>query len=499
MHGCSADTLVLEKMMTSKFRSDTAIYGLAQVVERLISFFLLSLLTKATSVEEYGVWSQLIIVVGISTPVLLLGLQTALVRYLPRWRHALQVRHSLILSVFGAVACVMLVMAIGFVAFQRELGAAFFGSPAHSTFVLLLIGFITTEVLFELLVAVLRADGVIRRISYYMLLKGMIRIGVFLFMVEYQGASFESAVFTLMISQIGFVLLLALFELPVRRIAGAGLQSSRPHWGETLRFALPMVALALLTGLNNSADRFFLTHFLGVHEVAVYAAAYSLAGIAGLVYSMLGFTLFPAMSACWAEGRRDVAAQLLGKTVQVYLFFLLPFVLALGICGPELLVLLATHQYHLSGLAFFLLAAAVGLFGLYQVAVFAVILEGRSIDSMLLMGLAAMVSLGLNAVFIPLWGVVGAALATCLANGLLALHTAVTAGRILTLAGISAGLVRIATRASLMGLLLASAQTWLALDAPQVLLPVVFLAGVVYLAMDYWGGHSVLRMLLPRG
>lgn len=485
--------------MTSKLRSDTAIYGLAQVAERLISFFLLPLLTKATSAEEYGVWSQLIIVVGISTPVLLLGLQTALVRYLPRWRHAVQVRHSLILSAFGAVACVMLVMAIGFVVFRRELGAVFFGSSGHTTFVLLLIGFITTEVFFELLVAVLRADGVIRRIAYYMLLKSAIRIGVFLFVLRYLDGGFELAVLAFIVAQLGLVLLLTLFELPVRSIGGAGLESSRPYWGETLRFALPMVALALLTGLNNSADRFFVTHLLGVHEVAVYAAAYSLAGIAGFFYSVLGFTLFPAMSACWAEGSRGAAAQLLGKTVQVYLFFLLPFVLALGICGPELLVLLATHQYHMPGLAFFLLAAAVGLFGLYQVAVFAVILEGRSIDSMLLMGLAAIVSLGLNAVFIPLWGVVGAALATCLANGLLALHTAVTAGRILPLAGIRAGLVRIATRASLMGLLLLSAQTWLALDAPQVLLPVLFLAGVVYLAMDYWGGHSALRMLLPRG
>lgn len=485
--------------MTSKLRSDTAIYGLAQVAERLISFFLLPLLTKATSAEEYGIWSQLIIVVGISTPVLLLGLQTALVRYLPRWRHVVQVRHSLILSAFGAVACVMLLMAVGFTMFRRELGVVFFGSSGHATFVLLFIGFITTEVLFELLVAVLRADGVIRRIAYYMLLKSAIRIGVFLFVLRYLDGGFELAVLAFSVSQLGLVLLLTLFELPVRSIAGAGLESSRPYWGETLRFALPMVALALLTGLNNSADRFFLTHLLGVHEVAVYAAAYSLAGIAGFFYSVLGFTLFPALSACWAEGRRDAAAQLLGKTVQVYLFFLLPFVLALGICGPEMLVLLATQHYHMPGLAFFLLAAAVGLFGLYQVAVFAVILEGRSVDSMLLMGLTAMVSLGLNAIFIPLWGVVGAALATCLANGLLALLTAVMALRILPLTGFRAGLVKIAARAGLMGLLLLGAETWLAFDAPEVLLPVLLLAGATYLAMDYWGGHSALRMLLRRG
>lgn len=485
--------------MVSKFRSDTAVYGLAQVVERLISFFLLPLLTKATSAEEFGIWSQLIVVAGISTPIVLLGLQTALVRYLPRWRDAIQVHYSMVLSAFITVTGVLLLMTIGFAFFQKELGVVFFGASGYAMFVLLLAGFILTEAFFELLVAVLRAGGSIRRIAYYLLIKSAVRIGVFLFVLGYLEESFQNAVFSFVVCQLCFVLLLICREMPVRSIAQAGLRPSRPYWGETFRFALPMVVLALLTGLNNSVDRFFLTHLLGVHAVAVYAAAYSLAGIAGFFYSVLGFSLFPAMSACWAEGRKEAAAQLLGKTMQVYLFFLLPFILALGICGPEILVFLATQQYHMHGLAFFLLAAAVGFFGLYQVGVYAVILEGRSVDTMRLMGVTVMISMVLNGVFVPLWGVTGAALATCVANGLLALRTSTMALRILPLPDFHGWLLNTVARSCLMGLLLLGAKIVFVFDRPAVLITALVLAGGGYLAMDYWGRNSALRLLVQRG
>lgn len=484
--------------MTSKFRSDTAVYGLVQVAERLISFVLLPLLTKTTSAEEYGIWSQLIVVAGMSTPIVLLGLQTALVRYLPQWRGAVQVQLSMVLSAFIAVTSVVVLMTFGLVLFKDELGVLFFGALGHASYVLLLAGLIATEVLFELLVSVLRAQGLIRRIACYLLLKSAARLGVFLFVLAYLGVTFQMAVLSFVVCQFCFVLLAIFREIPVRNVAKVGFKPSSPYWGETLRFALPMVVLALLIGLSNSVDRFFLTHLLGVYAVAVYAAAISIAGISGFFYSVLGFSLFPEMAACWAEGRKDDAAQLLSRTVHVYLFFLLPFIFAVGICGPDILVFLTTQEYHISSLAFFLLATAVGLFGLYQVGVYAVILEGRSVDTMWLMAVTVIIGIALNAAFIPMWGVVGAALATCVTNALLALRTVTMALRILSLPNFHGWLFNTVIRAGVMGLMLFGVRTMFTFNSPWKLILLLLLAGAVYLAMDFWGKDSALRMLLRR-
>jgi len=481
--------------MTGKFRSDTAIYGLAQVAERLLSFFLLPLLTKATSAQEYGIWSQLIVVAGISTPIALLGLQTAMVRYLPSWRDAMQVRYSMVLSAFIAVTGVVVALTIGLVLFRDELSLVFFGISQHSVFVLLLAGFVATEVMFELLVSVLRADGLIRRIACYLLLKSAARIGVFLYVLAYLGGTFQVAVLSFVLSQFCFVFLLILREVPIRSVAKAGLKPSRPYWGETLRFALPMVVLALLTGLNNSVDRFFLTHLLGVHEVAVYAAAYSLAGIAGFFYSVLGFTLFPAMSACWADGKKDVAAQLLDKSIQVYLFLLLPFAVVLSLCGPDALVLLTTNQYQANSWLFFFSVAAIGLFGIYQVTVFAVILGGKNVEMMLSMVISIAINVFFAALLVPRYGVVGAAAASCFANGALVVRTIASAKNIVEMRNFGKNLFPILIRTGFLYVFTYSLKSIVDLGNLKNLLCVLIFTAVIYFVMDFYGRNSTLRYL----
>jgi O-antigen/teichoic acid export membrane protein len=482
--------------MSSKFRSDTAIYGLAQVAERLISFFLLPLLTKAISPEEYGIWSQLIVVTGVSTPIVLLGLQTALVRYLPRFRGDMQVHNSLILKAFIAVAGSLILTVMVFIFFQQELGLIFFGAPGYSTFVLLLAGIILSEALFDFLVSVLRAGGLIRRIGYYLLLKSVTRLCVFIFVLLYLRSTFQVAVFSFVLCQLFFVFIFALYEVPVQNIAKAGLSPSSPYFGETFRFALPMMMLALLTGLNSSVDRFYVTHLLGVNEVSVYAAAYSLAAIAGFFYSILGFSLFPAMSVCWVEGRKDVAAQLLGKTVKVYLFFMLPFVAMLSICGPEILKLLATQQYQLPAPVFLFLAASVGLFGIYQVCAYAVILEGRTTNTIALMGSTAIANLGLNAVLIPLWGSVGAALAICVANGILAYRTFLAMMTILPSSNYFEGLLTLAVRSGIVGLVLFLGKSSIDYSNLIELASMLSLVAILYLIVDFISNDSILRLVI---
>lgn len=484
--------------MKSKFRGDTAIYGLAQVAERLVSFFLLPLLTKATSSADYGIWSQLIVVAGLTTPIVLLGLQTALVRTLPRWRNVMQIYNSLVLIAFISAMGAMLLLASVFILFRTELGLFFFGDSSYSKFVVLLAGLIFTEALFEFLVSVLRAEGLIRRIGYYLLLKGVARLGIFLFVLVYLQGPFPEAVLSFVFCQLCFVLLVASIELPVQKIISAGIGPGLPYFGETLRFALPLVALSILTGLNNSIDRFFLTHLLGVHEVAVYAAAYSLAAIAGFFYSILGFSLFPAMSICWAEGRKDDAAQLLGKTVKVYLFFMLPFVVMLSICGPDILKLMATPQYQLPTIAYLFLAGSVGFFGIYQVGAYAVILEGRTRNTIALMGSTAIINIGLNAVLIPLWGLVGAALAICVANGILAYRTFSTMMTILPSASYFEGLLTLVIRSGVVGLILFFGGALVEYSTLIELVSMLSLVAVLYLIIDFASKDSILRLVISR-
>ena len=57
----------------------TLSYASARFTERLVSFFLLPVLTKIVTPEAYAIWSQSIIVAGVLMPVILLKFETSIV------------------------------------------------------------------------------------------------------------------------------------------------------------------------------------------------------------------------------------------------------------------------------------------------------------------------------------------------------------------------------------------------------------------------------------
>ena len=66
--------------MTSTLRADTALYGTAVLIDRLLGFFLLPLLTRAISPADYGAWTQTAVAAGLLVPLVLFGAPTGVVR-----------------------------------------------------------------------------------------------------------------------------------------------------------------------------------------------------------------------------------------------------------------------------------------------------------------------------------------------------------------------------------------------------------------------------------
>ena len=72
-------------------------YASAKFAERLVSFFLLPVLTKLITPAEYAIWSQSIIVAGILMPVILLKFETSIIKFIPTWNSQNKKQNSIIL------------------------------------------------------------------------------------------------------------------------------------------------------------------------------------------------------------------------------------------------------------------------------------------------------------------------------------------------------------------------------------------------------------------
>lgn len=482
--------------MKTTFRSDTLGYGLAMVAERVLGFFLLPILTKAISPADYAIWTQSVVVTGVLTPVVLMGQQTALVKYFPLWKSTQRRCDSILLTMFAAIFYALLVVTLIAILLSDSVAEFIYGDKGYVHYIPLLAVLLVSEALFEFLLGILRATNRIRRISLYIFGKGIWRVISFLVILYGFGGNLYTAFWAFAVVQILFVLLMYIRDVPVVRVFGSGFAHGREQWGEVLSFSLPLIPLSIMIGLNNFTDRFFLTHLRGLDEVAAYAAAFSLAAIAAFFYSVLGFTLFPVLAESWAKGRKDETAIIMERMLQVYLICLMPFIAGMAVVGQDVIALLSNEACAASKPVFLLLACNVGLFGIYQIAFYVVLLGRGGMPNLGLMAVAAIVNALLNAFLIPWMGMIGAALSGFASNSLLAALTLYLSRHVLLWRFPWKNITKIALRTGVMAGFLWLAIQWVDVASVPVMLAVLLSAVLLYFALDHFDKRASILTLL---
>lgn len=399
-------------------RVDTALYGGAILVDRLLALLLLPLLTRAIGAADYGAWTQVLVSSGLLLPLVLFAFPTTIVRSfaaatrararLPGYRRL----GGIALALSGAAALLLW-------AGREPAAVAIWGDAARAVLVPALVAVLAGDAAVEFANAWLRAAGRIGWISAGLVLRSGLRYGVVWTLVAPGDVPLAGWLPTYAAVQLALGLtLLGLAWWQLRRAAAASStdESDPVMLADLLRFSAPLVALALFGALNASLDRFLLVRGLGLDTVAVYAAAVSLCAVPAALHGVLGFTLFPVLSRAWHDRRHDEARRLTRRALAVYATAALPLAGCIAVAGPWLLPWLATAAYRPPWPVFAGQALAVLLFGLYQILLYPLLLDGRSGRVLLMAMAAAALNAALNLALIPRLGMSGAALAAALSN-----------------------------------------------------------------------------------
>lgn len=213
---------------------------------------------------------------------------------------------------------------------------------------------------------------------------------------------------------------LALMWRRVRVGEPARPDASPPRLSEWLVAAAPMTMAALLSAVNTQADLILLGILASKEEVGQYAVAVRLASLVSYVLLAANIPLRPVIARLWREGKTEalqatvskVCARVLAVSGAIALALVALGPLLLGVFGPEYVVavdalrVLAAAQ---------LLSAAAGPVG--------VVLMMTGHERATFFGLAsgAVTNVALNALLIPSFGILGAAMAT--ASGVLVWNT----------------------------------------------------------------------------
>jgi O-antigen/teichoic acid export membrane protein len=480
----------------STLRKDTFAYGLAMAVDRLAGFLLMPILTRLVSPQEYGLWTQAVVVTSMLIPLVLMGFQTALVQFFSAMPEDDPVRRSLTAAMLLAIGLVLSMLGIVAAVWPQAVAHLVFGADNAAVLAFPLFLLVASEAGHEFVVGHLRASGRIQRLAVYLSIKSLLRLLAPVSALVILDCGLDGVLLALAAAQMLLLAVIVWREILPASLLSAGLAPGRARWAEVLSYTLPLVALAGMTMAHNFADRFFLTHLLGLQRVAVYAAVASLVGMAAVFYTVQGFTLFPALAALWSGGHREAASRIATRALHFFLYCAVPLILLLAVVSPTLLPLLTTDEYRASPVVFLLLGGAVIGFGCYQILLYLVLLSGRGLSGLSAMTAATVANVALNFALVPLAGLAGAAGAACLSNLFLALLTGRTARQGLAFAFPWREVVGIAVRSVLAALCIMAAGMWLDLTRPPALVGSLVAAALLYILPDMFRPGSPPRLLL---
>lgn len=404
---------------------NTVFYGVAAFIDRLIGFFLLPLLTKKLTPEDYGAWSQIGVAAGLLVIFVLYAFPTVIVK-----RYADKSKEKIRLLAFKKIG--FFCLSIGFFIF-------FFGYTNSSLFSILAFGdkeyrYLIPSLLFlmfaeaniEFSIAWLRVLSRFGIVSLIVIFRSLIRFLLAVFFIYYVGAKFSEWIFLYASGIFLFSASVFLFCFFILKRKEKLLEESIVYLNikNDISEATPLVFLSILTLLAVTLDRYFLASFLDLDVVARYTAAASLAAIPFMIHNILGFTIFPEMSKFWNSSNSKIKSlNLMSSSILIYAFLSFPVVFGLMIFGADFLLSLTTSDYIVSDFVFFAFAVSAISLGFQQIMIYAILLAGKSFLILRFTVATFIVNLFLLYVLVPFFGIFGAALAAAVSNSILMLIT----------------------------------------------------------------------------
>jgi O-antigen/teichoic acid export membrane protein len=393
------------------FVAETLFNSAAFTVLKIRGFLMIWLLAHFAGIAAYGVWTQVMVLANLLTPIVGLGLSNAAVRFYVEAGSAIE-RRRLFWSGAGALCVTTPLCGLAIFAASPALASVFgTGDPIpFQLAALLVVGTAWRQYVTSWLRARNEVNAASRWLASAELLDLGLAAGLLALTHSVNGALLGSAVAN---ASVCVALLVA------RRGVIGRPTFDWPGLKRRLRYSLPIVPLTIGDETLARGDRLIVGAILGPAAAGVYGAIYALASASTIVLAPLSTVFFPKQVRL-AQSDRGVAEAWLRRIILGWCGVIVVQLVVLLAVGPLLLdVLLADqptptdHVRLLIGLS----TLGVGLYGVARLLGHVFLLDKRTATLAGIWAAASVLSLGLNFMVIPWLGLEGAALTTVVTYG----------------------------------------------------------------------------------
>lgn len=407
---------VKQNQKSFKFTKDVFWVGISQIIGYIISFFTFPVIAKTFGPASYGIWSQIIVTVGLLTPILTLHLGTAMVRYLPVESSKRELSQSFFNMSFLILVFTLTLILISFI-FKNNLSILLFHSQEFSYYIILAFIWGGSSAFLLYLISFLRAKGKIKELSLINILCYFVKF-IPLSLFSFWGFSLWFIITTQIFIEILFICFLT---ISIIKKIGFSIPSIK-NLKKYLLFSVPQIPSGALLWIIDSSDRYFITNLLNLTQTGLYSASYTLGTTISLFYVPLSFVVFPFISKFWENNNIEEVKRYLEYSTKLFLTLAIPGAIGLYTISKPLLVLLSSTDFISGGgiLTFFIALSTIFL-GIYQINLYVIYMVEKTHVLPIIVFIGALINIILNLILIPTIGIMGAAIATIISYSTLAL------------------------------------------------------------------------------
>lgn len=403
-----------DKATRTLFKGGVILF-LGIIIDLGISFLAKLLIARYLGRVDYGAVSLGVSLLSFGSTILLLGLDTGIGRYLPRyeqsWKRRAVIELGILLTLPPTIGISILL-----IVFQEQFARTLLRAPGASGVLAVFAVGLPFAVLFKYSLGVIQGEqwsipkALLQNILKPIVRFGAIAIGVFLGV----GAVEMSITYIL-----PFVVATAASFYWLRRTELFG-DIGRPRSGsdyilisrELVSFSIPMIVTTVMFKILTDIDRFLLSYYKSTGDVGVYSIVYPLAQLLTVGLSAFAFISMPILSELHAKEKTSEMKRMYQVSARWIFFMTLPIAGAL-IFFPRYIIKYTFGPEYVDG------ASALAILALGFFAHSLVGLNGSSLTSIgrtkslaAINILVVFVNVGLNILLIPEFTYLGAAIAT---------------------------------------------------------------------------------------
>ena len=392
----------------------TFIYGFGHILTRLVTFLLLPFYTNILSQTEFGIISLIYTFLGFMTVILHYGLDASLLKhYVPAEREE---RTAILSNAYLSFVLTSLLFSVGLILLRYQVSSFIFGETLPKI-VMMVAVIIFFDVLWSIHVLILRAEEKSVAFVSTSLLNVCLTLGLNIYFVVYLHEGVMGVVKSNLITS--GILFIGTFPVIFSRISFLTLSKAR--WKKMMQFGMPFLPAGIFSMILELSDRYILKYLTDLETVGLYNAGYKL-GMFMLLVAM-GFNM--GWQPYFLKKSKDETGYI--AKIATRLLFLMGFFWVLLVFWSGELVQFKFGAYSFFGEEFWpaikivpFIAGAYVFHGLYLVQLPGVFIKEKTIYIAIVRGLGAVTNIILNFILIPIYGIIGAAAATCISFFLMA-------------------------------------------------------------------------------